>query len=369
MSAHANRIAKLRAEMPSLAVDAFLVSARANRVYLSGFSGGSGWLLITQSDAVLATDFRYVEQAAAESPLFRVQRVRAGYGWFAELAGEMGARAVGIEADSVTLAEYRAMLAAVEEAEPSPDVELIETKGVAQSIRAVKDAAELAALERAALIADDALAAVVPRIRPGLTERRVARWLEDEMRDLGAAGPSFDTIVATGANAALPHHRADDTILRRGDSLVIDMGALAGGYCSDLTRTFAVGEPDDKFREIYGIVLRAQRAAIDGAAAGMSGESIDEIARDVISDAGYADEFGHGLGHGVGLDVHERPRVVPTSEDEIADGMAFTIEPGIYIPGWGGVRIEDIVAIENGVARTLTRSPKGLDAATANGDA
>ena len=192
-----------------------------------------------------------------------------------------------------------------------------------------------------------------------MTERDISWALHLRMRELGAEGPGFDTIVAAGPNGALPHHRADDTPVRAGDGLVIDMGANFDGYRSDLTRTFVVGaEPSDKFREIYGIVLNAQLAAIDAAEPGMTGEELDDVARQVIADAGYGDEFGHGLGHGVGLAIHERPMVVPTSEDEIEDGMVFTIEPGIYIPGWGGVRIEDIVVMEGGRAKPLTGSPK-----------
>ena len=178
------------------------------------------------------------------------------------------------------------------------------------------------------------------------------------MRGLGAGGPAFDTIVAAGANGALPHHRADDTAVQRGDAVVIDMGANYMGYRSDLTRTFAVGGSDDTFEAIYAIVLRAQEAAIRGARPGMTGEEIDWIARAVITDAGYGEEFGHGLGHGVGLAVHERPMVVPKSEDIVENGMIFTVEPGIYISGWGGVRIEDVVVMENGRARVLTGTAK-----------
>ena len=195
-------------------------------------------------------------------------------------------------------------------------------------------------------------------IEPGITEARIAWELELEMRRLGAAGPAFDIIVGAGPNGALPHHRADDSILRQGDPVVIDMGANYEGYHSDLTRTFYVGNPDDEFLSIYSIVLQAQETAIREVRPGMTGEDVDKIARTVIEEAGYGEEFGHGLGHGVGLAVHERPIVVPTSEDVIENGMIFTIEPGIYISGWGGVRIEDIVVMEDGRARILTGSPK-----------
>ena len=352
------RVARLRSEMETLEIDGFLVSAPANRRYLSGFSGSAGHLLITESDAVLATDFRYVEQAKAESPDYRVHRTRGGTGWMPDLLAELGIGVLGIEADHMTVASHSALTAALDESDNAADVFIEETKGVVEGVRAVKDAAELALIEKAVEIADRAMATVAARIEPGMTEGQIAWDLEVEMRGMGAEGPAFDIIVGAGPNGALPHHRADDTVVRRGDAVVIDMGANYEGYNSDLTRTFYVGEPDDEFMEIYSIVLQAQETAIREVRPGMTGKEVDEIARKVIESAGYGEEFGHGLGHGVGLAVHERPMAVPTSEDVIEDGMVFTVEPGIYIPGWGGVRIEDIVAMEDGRARILTGSPK-----------
>ena len=345
--------------MEELEVDAFLVSAPSNRRYMSGFTGSNGVLVVTDDDALLLTDFRYIEQAKSESPDFEVRRIRASDPWLPDLANELSIDTLGFEADDLTVAQFSRLLKELDEADDAPDIEFEETAGVIQKIRAVKDADELALLTRAVQIADDALADVRARIEPGMTERDISWALHLRMRELGAEGPGFDTIVAAGPNGALPHHRADDTPVRLGDGVVIDMGANFDGYRSDLTRTFVVGaEPSDKFREIYGIVLSAQLAAIDAAKPGMTGEELDDVARQVIADAGYGDEFGHGLGHGVGLAIHERPMVVPTSEDEIEDGMVFTIEPGIYIPGWGGVRIEDIVVMECGRAKPLTGSPK-----------
>ena len=352
------RVSRLRSEFAELEVDGFLVSRPENRRYLSGFSGSAGLLLITESDAVLATDFRYVEQAKAESPDYRVHRTRGGTGWMPDLLAELGVGALAIEADYMTVASHSAATAALAESENASHVILEQTVGVIEGVRAVKDAAELALIETAVEIADRAMALVAARIEPGMTEAQIAWELEVEMRGMGAEGPAFDIIVGTGANGALPHHRADDTVVGRGDAVVIDMGANYEGYNSDLTRTFYVGEPDDEFMEIYSIVLQAQETAIREVRPGMMGKEVDEIARKVIEDAGYGEEFGHGLGHGVGLAVHERPMAVPTSEDVIEDGMVFTIEPGIYISGWGGVRIEDIVAMEDGRARILTGSPK-----------
>ena len=353
-----DRIARLRAQFAELEVDGFLVSAPENRRYLSGFTGTSGYLLITQSEAALATDFRYIEQAESESPYYRVHRTRGGTGWLPEVLSELGVDTLAIEADHMTVSAHSALTTALEESENAADVLVEETSGVVAGVRAVKDASELAIIERAVEIADLAMASVASRIEPGMTEAQIAWGLEMEMRRLGAEGAAFDIIVGAGPNGALPHHRADDSVVRPGDPVVIDMGASYEGYNSDLTRTFYTGRPDDEFLAIYSIVLQAQETAIREVRPGMTGQEVDEIARAVIEEAGYGEEFGHGLGHGVGLAVHERPMVVPTSEDVIEDGMVFTIEPGIYISGWGGVRIEDIVVMENGRARILTGSPK-----------
>lgn len=355
----AQRIDRLRSEMAGAEVDAMLVSAPANRRYLSGFSGSNGYLIITQTDAVLATDFRYVEQAERESPDYRLLRMEGGNAWLPPLLAELGALKIGVEARHMTLAAHQRILKDLEESEDAAGASLEPTNGLVEKIRAVKDADELALITEAVRIADLAMGAVGPNLKPGMTERQVSWELEGEMRRLGADGPAFDTIVGAGANGALPHHRADDTILQLGDPVVIDMGAEYKGYRSDLTRTFAVGgRADAVFERVYPIVLKAQLAAIKAARPGMKGQELDAVAREVITAAGYGDEFGHGLGHGVGLDIHERPMIVQTSEDEIADDMIFTVEPGIYISGWGGVRIEDIVVMQNGRARSLTRSPK-----------
>ena len=353
-----DRIAKLRSEMVDLEVDGFLVSAPENRRYLSGFTGSSGYLLITGSDAVLATDFRYVEQAHAESPFYRIHRTRGGIGWMPDILSELGVGKLAIEADNMTVSFCSALESALAESDDASDVKLEETVGVVPGVRAVKDSYELAIIEKAVEIADKAMASVASRIEPGMTEAQIAWDLEMEMRKLGAEGPAFDIIVGAGPNGALPHHRADDSVVRQGDPVVIDMGASCDGYNSDLTRTFYIGSPDEEFLSIYSIVLQAQETAIREVRPGMTGKDVDEIARTVIEESGYGEEFGHGLGHGVGLAVHERPMVVPTSEDVIEDGMIFTVEPGIYISGWGGVRIEDIVVMENGRARILTGSPK-----------
>ena len=350
-----HRLAALRPRLAETEIDTLMVSSPENRQYLSGFSGSHGYLMITDSAAVLATDFRYLEQAKEESPDFVVQQIRGGETWLPAILSELGARVLGIEASHLTVAAHRALQADLEDAS---DVVIEETTGLVEEIRAVKDADELSLITHAVEIADEAMGVVGPAILPGMTERQIAWQIEVEMRRLGAEGPAFDIIVGAGANGALPHHRAGSTEVRPGDPVVIDMGANYRGYRSDLTRTWPVGGADKTFSSIYDIVLRAQQTAIAEARPGMTGKELDSVARSVIANAGYGDEFGHGLGHGVGLVIHEKPMVVPSSDDVIHDGMVFTIEPGIYISGWGGIRIEDVVVLEEGRARVLTRSPK-----------
>ena len=357
MSAN-KRLRKLRERLREQELDAILVSTPENRRHLSGFSGSAGHLLITQDDAVLATDFRYVEQAGRQAPDFRVERIAGTQPWLPRAASELGVRRVGFEAENMTVEAYSAFKKAIDGADPPGRPEMVSTTGIAERLRALKDEEELSLLTKAVEIADEAFVEVARAVEPGVTEREVAWELEKSMRERGADNISFDTIVGAGANGALPHHRAGDKVLQEGEAVVIDMGAQYKGYCSDLTRTITLGEPDDTFQRVYDTVLRAQLEAEERVTAGMTGGEADSIARDIISEAGYGDNFGHGLGHGVGLAVHEFPRVGPNSEDPLEDGMVFTIEPGIYISGWGGVRIEDMVVLESGRARVLSKAPK-----------
>lgn len=350
------RLQRLRDQLKEEGLDSILISSAENRRYLSGFTGSAGHLLVSAADAVLATDFRYVEQAGRQSSDFRVERVGRGP-WFAMLVEDLGLRRVGFESDDVTVAAHSALQKSLEDVNGTRP-ELVSTAEIVQKLRAVKDKGELELLTRAVAISDEAMDHVAPTIEPGMTEGAVAWELERIMRELGAESVSFEVIVGTGPNGALPHHRADDTIINTGDAVVIDMGASYEGYCSDLTRTFIIGEPDDTFKRVYDTVLRAQLAAEEKVTAGSTGAEADAIARDIITEAGYGDEFGHSLGHGVGLAVHEHPRVGAKSEDLLEDGTVFTIEPGIYLSGWGGVRIEDMVVMENGHARVLSKARK-----------
>ncbi|MFN3974348.1 MAG: M24 family metallopeptidase [Dehalococcoidia bacterium] len=352
-----DRLESVRAGLLEARLDALLVSTPENRRWLSGFTGSAGWLLITQRDAVLATDFRYVEQAGRQAPGFRILHIGGSYDWFPRLVQEVEAHRIGFEATHLTVASYQALIAALKEAQ-AEGVSLQATQGLVENLRMRKDPGELALIARAVAIADEALRQVAPTIREGETERAVAWRLEKAMRELGAEGLAFETIVASGPNAALPHHRPSDRPIGRGETVVIDFGARYQGYCADLTRTFCLGDPDETFRKVYDIVLTAQLTAMATIQGGMKAGEADGIARKIIEDAGYKENFGHSLGHGIGLAVHEAPRLGPGSETPLEDGMVFTIEPGIYLPGWGGVRIEDTVVLENGKVRSLTTLPK-----------
>ncbi|GBD10675.1 Aminopeptidase YpdF [bacterium HR23] len=354
------RLQRLRTRLGEMGLDALLVSTPENRRWLSGFTGSAGWLLITSTEALLATDFRYVEQAGQQAPAFRVVRITGSYEWLPKLLQETGVRRVGFEAGHVTVATYQALVQALKDAQ-AREVSLQATQGVVEALRMKKDPGELALIAQAVRICDLALQEVAPTIREGETERAVAWRLEKAMRELGAEGLAFETIVASGPNSALPHHRPSDRPIQAGEPIVIDFGARYQGYCADITRTFCLGPAPETFRRVYDIVLTAQLTALATIQEGMKAGDADRIARKVIEDAGYTENFGHSLGHGIGLAVHEAPRLGPGSETPLEEGTVFTVEPGIYISGWGGVRIEDTVVLEKGRVRSLTSLPKRED--------
>ncbi|MEE8517534.1 MAG: aminopeptidase P family protein [Dehalococcoidia bacterium] len=355
-SSKKERLRRLRDKFEEKEIDALLISSPENRAYYSGFKGSAGYLWITQNDLMLATDSRYTEQAGEQAPDFRVVRITGGLGWFKEAVAESGTRRIGIEDGSMTVSLHTSLTAQLDGMEPRP--ELIPIGGIASQLRAVKEPGEIEVIQRAIDLADDAMESVGAELAPGMTEREVAWQLEKSMRELGADALSFDTIVASGPNGAKAHHHPSDRRLELGDGVIIDMGALYDGYCSDITRCFVLGKASDKFREVYDTVLAAQETTTVTARAGMTGTEIDGIARGVIANAGYGDAFGHSLGHGIGIAVHELPGVGPNSPGVVEDGMVFSIEPGIYITGWGGVRIEDLVVMENGSPRVLTHAHK-----------
>ena len=353
----AERLRKLRTAIAASDLDALLVTQPENRRYLSGFTGSAGWLFVSEKAAILATDFRYVEQAGAESPEFEVVRTtRELRDWFTGLVSDAGWHRLGFEAGVVSFDSHRKLGEAMESSQAN--LELVPTNDLVEQLRAIKEPPELDLITKAVKLADDALAQAKPGIRPGVTERETAWEIEKLLRQQGSEAVAFEIIVASGPNAALPHARPTDRPIGAGDTVVIDMGARFNGYCSDLSRTLLVGQTDGTLREIYDIVLRAQIAAIEGVESGMDAVQADRLARSVIERAGYGDAFGHGLGHGVGLAVHESPTLGPGGSGSLADGMVFTIEPGIYLPGRGGVRIEDMVVMEQGRARVLTGAGK-----------
>ena len=352
------RVTQLAAQLPEKELDAILISAAENRRYLSGFTGSAGYLLVTPQRRVLFTDSRYTEQAGNQAPHFEVIQTKPGLEWLLEALKETGVKRVGFESDDMTVASYNRVLDAVKEEEDLGGLSLIATSGVTDELRVFKDTEELVQLQKAIDASDRAMEAVCPTIQAGMTEKEVAWRMEVAMREFGADNISFDTIVASGPNGAMPHHLADDTVIQAGVPIVIDMGAQVNGYCSDISRTVVVGEPDEMFHKIYNIVLGAQLTAINTVRPGLTGEECDALSRDIIAEAGYGDNFGHSLGHGVGLAVHEHPRVGPTAENELKANMVFTVEPGIYLSGWGGVRIEDIVILGENGATPLSKAGK-----------
>ena len=352
------RLERLRQTLREKELDAVLISQPENRRYLSGFAGSAGYLLISRSDAVLATDFRYVEQAGNQAPDFRVERIAGKLDWLPKLADKIGVEKIGFESHHMTVATHTALQKAIGESGHSEHISLVEFSDAVDGIRATKYEDELEPLLRAIEITDQAFDEVSPTIKAGMMESDVAWALEKAIREQGAEELAFDIIVGAGTNGAQPHHRADETVIGEGEPVVIDMGARYRGYNADLTRTIVVGEPNETFKRVYDTVLQAQLAAEEIVEPGMTGAEVDAIARDIIYEAGYEDNFGHSLGHGVGLAVHESPNVGPNSSEVLENGMAFTIEPGIYLPEWGGVRIEDIVLLENGRARVLSKATK-----------
>ena len=348
-----SRLENLRQSMKKEGIDAYLSLVPENRHYLSGFTGSAGSLLILQEQAFLLTDFRYIEQANQEAVEYTV--IKIGNDLFVSLAElSSGVKRLGFEGDYLNFMDYCRL------GEALPQTELVSLPNLVTDLRSIKDPTEISIIREAVRIADEAWAIMLNSIKIGQTEDKIALDLEFAMRRAGASGPSFDFIVASGKRSALPHGRASSKIIQRGEFLTIDFGAIYRGYCSDITRTIILGEPDDRQKEIYELVLAANLAGIEAVKPGLKGKEVDAVAREVIKKAGFGDFFGHGLGHSVGLGVHEGPNLNLREEKLLKSGMVVTVEPGIYIPDWGGVRIEDMVLITEQGCEVLTRSPKKL---------
>ncbi len=352
-----NRLNKLRQKLVDEEVDALLVSQPQNMYYLSGFDGSDGFLLITPQNTILATDFRYIEQAKRQAPDYEIFQITNDIAdWFPRLVAELNLSRLGFEAGHITFARYQQLTDALNKAKSQ--LELVSVDRLVESLRAIKEPEEVELITKASVITDSAFEYIEDIIHIGISEMEVAWEIEKFMREKGSQTIPFDIIVASGPNSALPHAQPSEHAITSGEPIVIDIGARIGGYGSDLTRTICLGSHDHTFNKVYDTVLRAQLAAIAIIKEGMTGEEADNLARKVIKQAGYGEAFGHSLGHGIGLAPHELPRLGPNSKEHLVNGMVFSIEPGIYLTGWGGVRIEDTVVMESGKIRVISRARK-----------
>ena len=343
------RLATLVAERE---LDQLFVSDLTNVRYLTGFAGTNGACLVGPDALVFFTDFRYTERAKSEvTPEW--ERPQAERELVPQIVRRMSGR-VGFEDAKLSVRQLARL-----EAAAGDEVEFVPAGDLVEQLRAIKEPDELDRIAAAAELTDGVYRWALERGLVGRTEREVARACEARLRELGAE-PSFPPIVAAAENGALPHAEPGEREIGAGELVVFDMGALLDGYCSDCTRTFATGDPGDDAREVYELVLGAQRAALEAVRPAASGKEVDAVAREMISEAGHGDRFGHGLGHGVGLEVHEAPRLATTSEDELFEGNVVTVEPGVYLPGRFGVRIEDLVAVTADGHRNLSGLPKAL---------
>ena len=352
-----NRLKKLRQGLAEKETEAILISQPENRYYLSGFDGSSGFLLVTKQDTVLATDSRYIEQAKAQSPDYEIFQITNDMAdWFPELVARLGSKSLGFEARHITFSLYRQLSDILNKSQDR--LRLVPIDRLVESIRAIKEPEEIEFVTKAVDIADSAFEYIENMIHIGMSEAEVAWETEKFMREKGSQPMPFDIIVASGPNSALPHAKPSPRVIQAGEPVVIDIGAKFDGYSSDLSRTICLGTPDKTFNKIYDTVLGAQLTAIAIIKEGMIGEEADSLARVIIEQAGHGEAFGHSLGHGIGLAPHESPRLGPKSLEHLVDGMVFTIEPGIYVIGWGGVRIEDTVALESGGIRVISKARK-----------
>ncbi|MBE9482827.1 MAG: aminopeptidase P family protein [Chloroflexi bacterium] len=349
------RLQKLRQRLAEGEMEAIFISQPENRYYLSGFDGSAGFLLITSRDTVLATDFRYLEQVKSQAPDYEIFQISGDIvDWFPALVMELNLTKLGFEASHITFAMYRQLTDVLKQAH----LKLIPTDGLIESLRAIKEPEEIELITEAVEISDNAMEYINDVIHIGMSEKEAAWEIEKFMRENGSEAIPFDIIVASGPNSALPHAKPSLRTIHSGEPVVIDIGARIGGYSSDLSRTICLGAPDDTFNKIYDTVLGAQLAALAIISKGMTGGQIDNVARTVIQEAGYSEAFGHGLGHGIGLAPHEQPHLSQNSPENLVNGVVFTVEPGIYLPGWGGVRIEDVVVMEDGKARVISKARK-----------
>lgn len=349
-----NKLEKVRTELKKQSVDAILITNPYNRRYLSDFTGSSGNLLITSEQAILLTDFRYIKQATDQTKHFDI--VEHNGPILSEIKKQLkkyNIKRLAFEENQVTFKQYT-------EFNKTLDIKLVPTSGIIENIRIIKTQEELSVMQEAAIIADNAFREILNYIKPGVKEIDVSNELERLMRAQGATSSSFDTIVASGYRGALPHGVASEKEIQAGELVTMDFGALYEGYCSDITRTVAVGDISDELKDIYDTVLQAQLLGVVGVKAGITGKEADALTRDYITEKGYGEYFGHSTGHGLGLEVHEDPRLAMGSETVLKENMVVTVEPGIYVPDVGGCRIEDDIVVTTEGNTRLSQSDKEL---------
>ena len=354
MSFH-KRIDKLKDKIESLNLDGLYITNITNVRYLTGFTGSAGSILILKEKKHFFTDGRYIEQSKNQVKDFQIHIVGAAH--YSAIKKEKmirDAMQIGFEADYVSMNLYSALIDSL------PKVKWIKTSGIVEEIAAVKDMLEIESLKTAIEITDKVFEKIIPELKVGATERHVAAKISYLFKMYGAEGDSYEPIIASGYLGALPHARPSEKQFEKGDFVVMDFGALYNGYHADMTRTILIGGLTEKHKEIYNIVLESQMAGINAAKAGITGEELDKVCRNVISDAGYGDKFIHSTGHGIGLEVHTYPRISSFNKDPLLENYVITIEPGIYLAGWGGVRIEDDCWIQNNRCVPLNRSTKEL---------
>jgi len=351
-----NRLSLIRKSLAKSNFDTFMIIIEENRRYLSGFTGedtqfdeSAGALFITDSKLILATDSRYALQAKNQAPLFDIVCYKEGLAKeLPDIADMLGIKRLGFESVRMSYIQYSKMAGELKSS--GMLVELVPTEDIVENLRLIKDETEIDTLKKALLISESVFKHIKSTIKPGITERQAAWMMEKEMRETGAQSLSFPSIVASGPNSALPHAIPSSREIKAGEPILFDWGARLDGYCSDISRTVIIGTPDEIFKKVFTTVHDAQQMATEAVKPGMSSKAVDKIARDHIKKSGFKGKFGHGLGHGTGLAVHEMPRISPLKNIKLEPGMVFTVEPGIYIQGWGGIRLENMVVVrDNGV--------------------
>jgi Xaa-Pro aminopeptidase len=358
MSRHETRRSQLRKLLRAAGADSLLVTNFTNVTYLTGFTGDDSYLLVGPKDTILISDPRYTTQLEEECPDITINIRPPGKSMLdgvAEAARTAKVANMAIEADAMTVGLFGQLEAKLLKTKLAP------AAGLVEELRVVKDKQEIEEIELAARYAEKGFAILRATLRPDRTEKEVAADLEYQMRLLGATGCSFPPIIAVGARAALPHARPTEQKIGAGDFVLVDWGATARHYKSDLTRVLVTGKISPKLERVYNVVLKAQLQAIAAIKPGLKGREVDAVARGIIADAGFGRHFGHGLGHGLGLDIHEAPRLAAAAEQVLKPGMVVTVEPGIYLPGWGGVRIEDDILVTKTGCEVLTNVPKKLE--------